>query len=238
MVNQQARRLNSWRNRFLLVEDEPGLRLTLQDRLEAEGYGVETASEGDEGFSKASGGGFDLIVLDVMLPNRSGIDICRDLRQAGHHTPILMVTARSQTVDKVLGLKIGADDYLTKPFEMLELLARIEALLRRAAPQRTPSAGSEFGKVRIDFRSTEVTRNGELLNLSAKEFQLLRYFIEHDNETLARETLLQRVWGYQSTPSTRTVDVHVAWLRQKIEDDPKNPRWILTVHGMGYKFTG
>ncbi len=223
---------------ILLVEDEPGLRLTLEDRLEAEGYGVETASEGDEGFSKASGGGFDLIVLDVMLPNRSGIDICRDLRQAGHHTPILMVTARSQTVDKVLGLKIGADDYLTKPFEMLELLARIEALLRRAAPQRTPSAGSEFGKVRIDFRSTEVTRNGELLNLSAKEFQLLRYFIEHDNETLSRETLLQRVWGYQSTPSTRTVDVHVAWLRQKIEDDPKNPRWILTVHGMGYKFTG
>jgi two-component system alkaline phosphatase synthesis response regulator PhoP len=224
--------------RILLVEDEPGLRLTLQDRLQAEGYGVETASEGDEGFAKASGGGFDLIILDVMLPNRGGIDICRDLRQAGHHTPILMVTARSQTVDKVLGLKIGADDYLTKPFEMLELLARIEALLRRAAPRRTASAGYEFGKVRIDFRSTEVTRNGELLNLSAKEFQLLRYFIEHDRETLSRETLLQRVWGYQSTPSTRTVDVHVAWLRQKIEDDSKNPRWILTVHGMGYKFTG
>ena len=224
--------------RILLIEDEPGLRLTLQDRLQAEGYGVETASEGDEGFAKASGGGFDLIILDVMLPNRGGIDICRDLRQAGHHTPILMVTARSQTVDKVLGLKIGADDYLTKPFEMLELLARIEALLRRAAPRRTASAGYEFGKVRIDFRSTEVIRNGELLNLSAKEFQLLRYFIEHDRETLSRETLLQRVWGYQSTPSTRTVDVHVAWLRQKIEDDSKNPRWILTVHGMGYKFTG
>ena len=224
--------------RILLVEDEPGLRLTLQDRLQAEGYGVETASEGDEGFSKASGGGFDLIILDVMLPNRSGIDICRDLRQSGHNTPILMVTARSQTVDKVLGLKIGADDYLTKPFEMLELLARIEALLRRSAPQRRPSAGYEFGKIRIDFRSTEVTRNGELLNLSAKEFQLLQYFIEHDRETLSRETLLQRVWGYQSTPSTRTVDVHVAWLRQKLEDDPKKPRWILTVHGMGYKFTG
>ncbi len=224
--------------RILLVEDEPGLRLTLQDRLEAEGYKVETASEGDEGFSKASGGGFDLIILDVMLPNRSGIDVCRDLRQAGHHTPILMVTARSQTVDKVLGLKIGADDYLTKPFEMLELLARIEALLRRSASRRTPSAGYEFGSIRIDFRSTEVSRNGELLNLSAKEFQLLRYFIEHDRETLSRETLLQRVWGYQSTPSTRTVDVHVAWLRQKIEDDPKKPRWILTVHGMGYKFTG
>ncbi len=224
--------------RILLVEDEPGLRLTLQDRLQAEGYGVETASEGDEGFSKASGGGFDLIILDVMLPNRSGIDICRDLRQSGHNTPILMVTARSQTVDKVLGLKIGADDYLTKPFEMLELLARIEALLRRASPQRRPSAGYEFGKIRIDFRSTEVTRNGELLNLSAKEFQLLQYFIEHDRETLSRETLLQRVWGYQSTPNTRTVDVHVAWLRQKLEDDPKNPRWILTVHGMGYKFAG
>ena len=224
--------------RILLVEDEHGLRLTLQDRLQAEGYGVETASEGDEGFSKASSGGFDLIILDVMLPNRSGIDICRDLRQSGHNTPILMVTARSQTVDKVLGLKIGADDYLTKPFEMLELLARIEALLRRASPQRRPSASYEFGKIRIDFRSTEVTRNGELLNLSAKEFQLLQYFIEHDRETLSRETLLQRVWGYQSTPSTRTVDVHVAWLRQKLEDDPKNPRWILTVHGMGYKFAG
>ncbi len=224
--------------RILIVEDEPGLRLTLQDRLQAEGYGVETASEGDEGFSKASGGGFDLIILDIMLPNRSGIDICRDLRQSGHNTPILMVTARSQTVDKVLGLKIGADDYLTKPFEMLELLARIEALLRRASPQRRPSASYEFGKIRIDFRSTEVTRNGELLNLSAKEFQLLRYFIEHGRETLSRETLLQRVWGYQSTPTTRTVDVHVAWLRQKLEDDPKNPRWILTVHGMGYKFAG
>ncbi len=224
--------------RILLVEDEHGLRLTLQDRLQAEGYEVETASEGDEGFSKASGGGFDLIILDVMLPNRSGIDICRDLRQLGHNTPILMLTARSQTVDKVLGLKIGADDYLTKPFEMLELLARIEALLRRSSPQRTPSAAYEFGKIRIDFRSTEVTRNGELLNLSAKEFQLLQYFIEHDRETLSRETLLQRVWGYQSTPNTRTVDVHVAWLRQKLEDDPKKPRWILTVHGMGYKFAG
>ncbi len=224
--------------RILLVEDEHGLRLTLQDRLQAEGYGVETASEGDECFFKASGGGFDLIILDVMLPNRSGIDICRDLRQSGLNTPILMVTARSQTVDKVLGLKIGADDYLTKPFEMLELLARIEALLRRASPQRRPSASYEFGKIRIDFRSTEVTRNGELLNLSAKEFQLLQYFIEHERETLSRETLLQRVWGYRSTPTTRTVDVHVAWLRQKLEDDPKNPRWILTVHGMGYKFAG
>ena len=224
--------------RILLVEDEHGLRLTLQDRLQAEGYRVETASEGDEGFSKASAGGFDLIILDIMLPNRNGIDICRDLRQAGHNTPILMVTARGQTVDKVLGLKIGADDYLTKPFEMLELLARIEALLRRSAPRRTPSARYEFGKIRVDFRSTEVTRNGEELNLSAKEFQLLRYFIEHGRETLSRETLLQRVWGYHSMPTTRTVDVHIAWLRQKLEDDPKNPRWILTVHGMGYKFTG
>ena len=224
--------------RILLVEDEHGLRLTLQDRLQAEGYQVETASEGDEGFSKASAGGFDLIILDIMLPNRNGIDICRDLRQAGHNTPILMVTARGQTVDKVLGLKIGGDDYLTKPFEMLELLARIEALLRRSAPRRTPSARYEFGKIRVDFRSTEVTRNGEELNLSAKEFQLLRYFIEHGRETLSRETLLQRVWGYHSMPTTRTVDVHIAWLRQKLEDDPKNPRWILTVHGMGYKFTG
>lgn len=223
---------------ILLVEDEDGLRLTLEDRLRSEGYEVETAADGEEGFEKASNGSFDLVVLDLMLPKKSGIDVCRDLRQAGHDVPILMLTARSQTVDKVLGLKIGADDYLTKPFEMMELLARIEALLRRVSSRQTPSAGYAFGEVQVDFRSTQVTRNGEQLNLSAKEFHLLKYLVEHRGETLSREQLLQEVWGYQSAPSTRTVDVHVAWLRQKLEDDPKNPKWIVTVHGMGYKFTG
>ncbi|MEZ5365260.1 MAG: response regulator transcription factor [Bryobacterales bacterium] len=221
--------------RILLVEDEPGLRLTLSDRLRSEGYAVETASNGDDGLRVALAGGFDILLLDVMLPGKSGFDICRDLRQHGDSTPILMLTARGQTVDKVLGLKIGADDYLTKPFETLELLARIEALLRRRG---TPATGQtfQFDDVRVDFRSTEVRRGETVLQMSAKEFQLLKYFIEHRGETLSREVLLHEVWGYESMPSTRTVDVHVAWLRQKVEEDPKKPKLILTVHGMGYKF--
>ena len=226
-------------HRILLVEDEEGLRITLRDRLSGEGYEVETAEDGRLGFERAAGGGFDLIVLDVMLPAKSGIDVCRDLRRQGDQTPVLMLTARSQTIDKVLGLKIGADDYLTKPFEMLELLARIEALLRRSqgAP-KTSSEDYEFGSVRVDLRGTRVFRGEEELSLSAKEFQLLRYFLEHRGETLARDKLLREVWGYQSAPSTRTVDVHVAWLRQKIEPDPKEPQWVVTVHGLGYRFTG
>ena len=221
--------------RILLVEDELGLRMTLSDRLRSEGYRVETASNGDDGLQSARQGGFDALILDVMLPGKSGFDICRDLRQHGDSTPILMLTARGQTADKVLGLKTGADDYLTKPFETLELLARIEALLRRRG---APSTGTsfQFDDVRVDFRSTEVRRGDEQLQLSAKEFQLLKYFIEHRGVTLSREVLLHEVWGYESTPSTRTVDVHVAWLRQKIEEDPKKPKLILTVHGMGYKF--
>ena len=224
---------------ILLVEDEAGLRMTLGDRLRSEGYQVETASDGEQGFERAAGGGFDLIVLDVMLPAKNGFDVCRDLRQLGVSTPILMLTARSQTVDKVLGLKIGADDYLTKPFEMLELLARVEALLRRqafASPSEAPAF--EFGSVRVDFRRTEVRRDGEVVQLSAKEFQLLCYLIENQGTTLSRETLLRQVWGYDIAPSTRTVDVHVAWLRQKLEDAPKRPRWIVTVRGLGYKFAG
>jgi two-component system alkaline phosphatase synthesis response regulator PhoP len=224
--------------RILLVEDEAGLRLTLQDRLRSEGYAVETAADGQEGFEKGLSGQFTLIILDLMLPKKSGFDVCDELRQAGISTPVLMLTARGQTMDKVLGLKIGADDYLTKPFEMVELLARIEALLRRSKTSGRVAPAYSFGPVRVDFRSTEVYRDGEQLTLSAKEFQLLQYFIEHKGETLSREKLLQEVWGYQSMPSTRTVDVHVAWLRQKLEDDARRPQWILTVHGMGYKFAG
>jgi two-component system, OmpR family, alkaline phosphatase synthesis response regulator PhoP len=224
--------------KILLVEDEAGLRLTLQDRLRSEGYAVETAADGVQGLDKALEGQFSLVILDLMLPKKSGFDVCEELRQAGVSTPVLMLTARSQTMDKVLGLKIGADDYLTKPFEMVELLARIEALLRRSAGSVRTSSSYSFGSVRIDFRSTEVHRDGQMLALSAKEFQLLQYFIEHRGETLSREKLLHEVWDYQSTPSTRTVDVHVAWLRQKLEDDVRRPQWILTVHGMGYKFAG
>lgn len=225
--------------KILLVEDEAGLRLTLTDRLRSEGYEVESAEDGAAGYERGLAGGHDLLILDVMLPHKNGFDICRDLRAQGLRAPIMMLTARGQTVDKVLGLKIGADDYLTKPFEAMELLARVEALLRRGGPAAPESATSyRFGDVFIDFKRTEVRRGSEELTLSAKEFQLLKYFIEHSGETLSRDVLLEKVWGYESTPSTRTVDVHVAWLRQKIEDDPKKPKWVQTVHGMGYKFLG
>ena len=211
--------------------------MTVGDRLRNEGYVVECAVNGDEAFEKATLLPFDLILLDIMLPGRNGFDVCRDIRKAGLITPILILTARGQIADKVTGLKIGADDYVTKPFEMPELMARVEALLRRA-PSRpeTHAAPFEFGSIRVDLRATEVTRNGKVVNLSAREFQLLRYFIEHPGETLSREELLKEVWGYSANVFTRTVDAHVASLRQKLENDPKQPGFILTVQGFGYKF--
>ena len=225
--------------RLLLVEDEPGLQLALSDRLTAEGYRVETAADGETAIVRATGEPFDVVILDVMLPGRDGFDVARTIRQQGVHTPILMLTARSEVVDRVVGLKLGADDYLTKPFETIELLARIEALLRRAP---TVSGASlerfQFADVLVDARRAEVTRGGVAVDLSAKEFHLLCYFIEHRGATISREELLQQVWGYQSTPSTRTVDVHIAWLRQKLEPNPRVPQYILTVHGLGYKFVG
>jgi two-component system, OmpR family, alkaline phosphatase synthesis response regulator PhoP len=227
------------RYRILLIEDEPGLCLTLSDRLKTEGYSVEISSDGEAGYNLAANEAYDLILLDLMLPKKNGYEVCRDLRELGLATPILMLTARHQTTDKVLGLKIGADDYCTKPFEMPELLARIEALLRRATRALdTPGTPRivRFGEVKVDFRKTEILRDGKAVEFSAKEFQLLRYLIDHKGETLTREVLLQDVWGYSSVPYTRTVDVHIAWLRQKLEDDPRQPKWILTVHGIGYKF--
>jgi two-component system alkaline phosphatase synthesis response regulator PhoP len=225
--------------RILLVEDEPGLILTLTDRLVSEGFEVKTASDGESGYQAATSRNFDLIILDVMLPRKNGLDVCRDLRQQKITTPILMLTARGETIDKVLGLKLGADDYLTKPFEVLELLARIEALLRRAPAVTQNSAETyRFGTVDIDFRRAEVRKEGEQVELSALEFKLLQYLIEHHGAALTRDELLDEVWGYDSTPTTRTVDVHIAWLRQKLEPNPRHPQFILTVHGFGYKFVG
>jgi two-component system alkaline phosphatase synthesis response regulator PhoP len=219
---------------ILLVEDEEALRMTLSDRLRSVGYVVDFAADGDEGLNKATGLPFDLIILDVMLPNRSGFDVCRDIRKAGLATPILLLTARDQTVDKVLGLKLGADDYVTKPFDTLELMARLEALLRRA-PGRATQSVYQVGPIRMDVRGTEVTRNGQPVYLSAREFQLLRHFMEHPGATLSRDELLQEVWGYEDGTFTRTVDVHIASLRQKLEQDPKRPELILTVPRTGYK---
>ncbi len=220
--------------RVLLVEDEPGLVLTLTDRLRSEGYDVGVASDGPNGLARAMNERWDVVLLDVMLPGASGFDVVRDLRQRGVTTPVIMLTARGQIVDKVLGLKLGADDYLTKPFDMLELLARVEAHLRRAKSGGA-NGGPEyrFGDVVIDVRKAEVTRGGAQIELSAREFLLLKYFVEHRGATLSREELLNEVWGYHSMPSTRTVDVHVAWLRQKIEPSPRHPQHILTVHGLG-----
>jgi len=211
--------------------------MTLTDRLIAEGYDVETATDGETGLARGSAESFALIILDGMLPGRDGFDVCRTIRQRGVQTPILMLTARGQVVDRVVGLKLGADDYLTKPFEMAELLARLEALLRRAPRAAAPPGDSyQFGDVKVDFRKAEVTRAGQAVELSAREFKLLRYFIEHRGATLSRDELLNEVWGYNAMPNTRTVDVHVAWLRQKLEAHPRRPQYIHTIHGLGYKF--
>lgn len=224
--------------KILLVEDEPGLILTLTDRLVSEGFEVESATDGKSGYEAALGGSFDLMILDVMLPKKNGYDVARDLRQKGIDTPILMLTAKGETIDKVLGLKLGADDYLTKPFEVLELLARIEALLRRSS---NPANGStaeifRFGAISIDFRRAEVLKAGDRIDLSAMEFKLLHYLIENQGNVHSRDQLLDAVWGYDAMPTTRTVDVHVAWLRQKLEENPRHPQFIQTVHGLGYKF--
>lgn len=225
--------------RILLIEDEPGLILTLTDRLTAEGFEVVSAADGNSGFETAVSSPFDLIILDVMLPRKNGYDICRDLRRIGIETPILMLTAKGETIDKVLGLKLGADDYLTKPFEVIELLARIEALARRAPKQSRKTEDSyAFGDVELNFRRAEVIKNGNSVDLSAMEFKLLQYLVENRGEVHSRNQLLDEVWGYDAMPSTRTVDVHIAWLRQKLEDNPKHPQFIQTVHGFGYKFEG
>jgi len=228
---------------ILIVEDEEALRMTLQDRLRSEGYVVDFAVDGKQGTEKATQLPFDLIILDIMLPRRSGLDICMDIRRAGLATPILLLTARGQTSEKVVGFKLGADDYVTKPFDTLELMARIEALLRRA-PTRTaaaPTGGSgihQFGSITLDIRGTQVTRDGQAIYLTAREFQLLRYFVEHQGVTLSRDELLREVWGHEAGTFTRTVDVHVASLRQKLERFPKKPEIILTISGLGYKFQG
>ncbi len=225
------------KQRILMVEDEPGLVLTLCDRLMSEGYDVDSREDGESGLDQALAQTYDLIMLDVMLPKKSGFDVCRKLRQSGVQTPVLMLTARNQVVDKVVGLQIGADDYLTKPFDMMELLARIEALLRRSLVKPSEAIMAyQFGSVKVDFRKAEVLRDGVGVTLSAREYQLLKYLIEHRGETISRERLLSDVWGYDATPETRTVDVHMAWLRQKLEENPRYPQYLLTLRGLGYKF--
>jgi two-component system alkaline phosphatase synthesis response regulator PhoP len=227
------------RRRILLAEDEPGLRRTVTDLLVSQGYSVQSAADGQQAQDLAEREPFDLVVLDVMLPSRSGFDICRHLRKVGVQTPVLMLTARSELSNKLQGFKAGADDYLTKPFEPAELKVRIEALLRRSpGSERRKLKNYEFHGIMVDFVKSSLTRNGEVIALSERESRLLQHLIESRGEVVSRDELLHEVWGYSSPPMTRTVDVHIAWLRQKVEDDPSSPRYIVTVHGQGYRFAG
>jgi len=226
---------------ILIVEDEQELCMTLGDRLRSEGYSVECAFDGKSGFEKINQVPFDLVILDLMLPMRSGLDLCVDIRRSGFATPILILTALSQSIEKVAGLKLGADDYVTKPFDTLELMARVEALLRRS-PNRPDSLNAgvqevyRLGAIVLDTRKTRVTRDGEPVNLTSREFQLFRYLVEHRGVTVSREELLEQVWGHIPGTLTRTVDMHIASLRQKLEVLPKKPEMIITVPLMGYKF--
>ncbi len=212
--------------------------LGLRDNFEYEGYGVVVAGDGEEGLKRALTDQPDLILLDVMLPKLSGLDDCRQLRREGLDTPIIMLTARGQERDKVIGLEIGADDYVTKPFSLKELLARVRAHLRRSSKQVAEVERYQFGEIELNFKKYQAFKQGQPLELSPREFELLKYFIQHRGETVTREQLLDEVWGYDNYPLTRTIDNHIAKLRQKIEAAPAEPQYIITVHRVGYRFLG
>jgi two-component system alkaline phosphatase synthesis response regulator PhoP len=225
-------------SRILFIEDEPGLVRTVTDLLAGEGYEVESALDGESGLNKALAGRFDLILLDLMLPRKMGFDVCRELRQKGVDTAILMLTAKTHVTDRVVGLRLGADDYLGKPFDPAELLARVDALLRRVRKEnRVPVRTFQFGDVVVDFERAEASRAGQPVNLAGKEMQLLRYLVDHRERVVPREEILQKVWEYSGEVTSRTVDVHVAWLRQKLEENPQVPKHIQTIRGKGYRFT-
>ncbi|HET9922582.1 MAG TPA: response regulator transcription factor [Methylomirabilota bacterium] len=221
--------------RILIVDDEPEMLRGLEDNLRFEGYQTITAGDGKRGLAMALSEAPDLIVLDVMMPGMSGWDLCRELRRRGLDTPVIMLTARGAEVDRVLGLELGADDYVTKPFSLRELMARIRAVLRRPGP-RQKFEEFAFGDVRVHLRARQAFKGGHEVRLTRKEFDLLRYLVEHPSEVITRDRLLDEVWGYERFPTTRTVDTHILRLRQKFEDDPERPVYILTSHGQGYRF--
>lgn len=223
--------------RILVVEDAEDQAVVVRDRFRREGYSVETVSDGESALQATDQSGYDLMVLDVMLPGMNGFDVCREVRRRNLNIPILMLTARSETVDKIVGLRLGADDYVTKPFDMGELVARVEALMRRPAHvPKVPGARFEFGDVVVDLLGAEVHRGGARIDLTAREFMLLRCLIENRGTVQSRDTLMKVVWNYDAELSTRTLDVHIAWLRQKLEERPSQPRFIITMRGLGYKF--
>ena len=224
--------------RVLIIEDDQMMAIALRDGLRSEGYVVEIAEDGATGLRLASAKEYDLIILDLMLPKISGFDVCAKLRGQPNNTPIIMLTARSLEVEKVRGLKLGADDYVTKPFSLMELLARIEAVLRRANKQIEDTDHYRFGDISLDFLKHQATKGGASLDLTPREFRMLKFLIEHRGQVVSRDQLLDGVWSYDSFPSTRTVDTHIGKLRQKIEDTPNDPRYLITIHGIGYKFIG
>jgi two-component system alkaline phosphatase synthesis response regulator PhoP len=224
--------------KILIVEDEPNMVSGLRDNFEYEGYEVISAGDGVEGLSRALADSPDLVVLDVMMPRMSGLDVCKQLKAKRPSLPVIMLTARGQEVDKVVGLELGADDYVTKPFSIRELIARVKAVLRRAQALPKEQDRYSFGDVEVNLRSYQVVRHGKPVEFSGKEFELLKYFLCHPGETLSRDRLLDEVWGYDKFPTTRTVDAHIVHLRQKLEPVPDEPRFFLTVHGVGYKFVG
>jgi len=224
--------------KILIVEDEPNMVAGLRDNFEYEGFRVITAMDGVEGLEKALQDSPDLVVLDVMMPRMSGLDVCRQLKAKRPSIPIIMLTARGQEVDKVVGLELGADDYVTKPFSIRELLARVKAVLRRSQTLPKEQERYSFGDIEVNLRSYQVFRNGKQVEFSSKEFELLKHFLCHSGETLSRDRLLDEVWGYENFPTTRTVDAHIVRIRQKLEPVPDQPRFFLTVHGVGYKFVG
>ena len=222
--------------KILIIEDEPDMVLGLKDNFEFEGYEVLTASDGVAGLERARSHKPDVVILDIMLPKLSGLEVCKTLRSEGFTAPIVMLTARGQEIDKVVGLELGADDYVTKPFSLRELLARVRAILRRTEGTNKRLSRYRFSDIELDFEAYRAKKAGEALDLSPREFELLRYLIERKGDTVTRDKLLEDVWGYESYPSTRTVDTHIAKLRAKIGDSGSEPRWILTIHGAGYKF--
>src|SRR5262245_34459052 len=224
--------------RVLIVEDDDAMSTALKDGFGFEGWEVMHAKDGPAGLKMAGEQAPELLILDIMLPKMSGLDICKSLRAEGSRVPIIMLTARGQEIDKVLVLKLGADDYVTKPFSFMELMARVEALMRRTNGTTSRLDAYRFGDVAVSFKKAEASKAGQTIGLSPREFKLLGFFVEHRGEVVGRETLLTHVWGYDASSTSRPVDIHIAKLRRKIEDQPENPRHILTVHGIGYKFTG
>jgi DNA-binding response OmpR family regulator len=224
--------------KILIIEDDKTILMGLKDDLEFEGYKVSSAMDGKEGLKKALDGNFHLIILDILLPGLNGFEVCKKLREAGISTPILMLTAaKTEEMDKVTGLELGADDYVTKPIGTREMVARVKAILRRVSQKEDTPEGYEFGDVSVDFKSHEVIKAGKIIHLTALEFSLLKFFIEHKGEVLTRDAMLDEAWG-DAIVSPRTIDPHIVHLRQKLEDDPANPQHFISIRGVGYKFNG